>query len=113
MYGIDFIEKCVHFVAEKMDMTYEEIMNQKKLGKYIDARMIVYYIVRKNMKQNIPLQQMGAYFNKHHSTLLNGQKVIEGRMSVEVGFKKLVKGIESEFIAMYKAQQTINYGLQG
>lgn len=108
MYGIDFIDKCVHFVAEKMDLSYDEIMGKKKSGKCIDARMLVYYIVRRNMKNNIPLMQMGAYFNKHHSTLLNGKKVVEGRMSVEAGFKKRVREIESEFVSMYNLEKTIS-----
>lgn len=107
MYGIDFIERCVWFIAEKTDVSYDEIMDTRQTKPTIDAKMIVYYIVRKNMTKNVQIKQIGAFFNKHHASILNAMKVVDSRMKFEPSYKRTIEGYEKEFIAMYHLEKTI------
>jgi chromosomal replication initiation ATPase DnaA len=75
---IHILDKILAEVSESFDVPISKIMSRAKQPRYAKPRQVCYLLAR---KQDIPLTSIGAYFDRHHTTVMYGVENIEAQLT--------------------------------
>lgn len=61
-------QKIIEIVCEKLCVTEEQLSSKSRLRKFVDARHIAHYFIRK--ETSLTLAEMGKFTNRDHATIM-------------------------------------------
>ena len=87
----------VYAVAAITGVKVHAILGPSRKQPIYRARFIAYYYCRKLTKQSLP--RLGKFFDRDHTSILNGLRRMDDRISVDPGY---IREIEEKFFAALK-----------
>lgn len=81
-------------VLTQFEITSQQLYSRSHKKDYVDARRALAYLLRK--KTDLSLQQIGARFNRHHSSILYHVNRAHDLIDVDYEFREKIKSIEEE-----------------
>ena len=91
-------EAIIRYIAEKYDVTPEDIKGEKRNNKIVYPRQISMYLIRE--LTNTTLQGIGAIMgDKHHTTVSHGIEKLEKMMKEQPEVKASVDDLKKHFTA--------------
>jgi len=100
----DIVERAMHFVAQKEGVNPSRLKSKSQERDLVDTRGIIYYILRRSVKEMASFQTIGRFFYRDHSTVINGIKQVENLMYQDVHFKGQMNEYVNEFKSTYIAE---------
>ena len=87
------VDKLIKEIANKLNVSIEAIRSANRSKKYVTARSIVAYILRK--KKNMTLTEIGKYLNRSsHSTIINLINFYEQKLVDNVDISNIVDMVD-------------------
>ena len=87
------VDKLIKEIANKLNVSIEAIRSENRSKKYVTARSIVAYILRK--KKNMTLTEIGKYLNRSsHSTIINLINFYEQKLVDNVDISNIVDKVD-------------------
>ena len=87
------VDKLIKEIANKLNVSIEAIRSENRSKKYVTARSIVAYILRK--KKNMTLTEIGKYLNRSsHSTIINLINFYEQKLVDNVDISNIVDQVD-------------------
>ena len=87
------VDKLIKEIANKLNVSIEAIRSENRSKKYVTARSIVAYILRK--KKNMTLTEIGKYLNRSsHSTIINLINFYEQKLVDNVDISNIVNMVD-------------------
>ena len=91
------VDKLIKDIANKLNVSIEAIRSENRSKKYVTARSIVAYILRR--KKNMTLTDIGKYLNRSsHSTIINLINFYEQKLVDNVDISRIVDSIDTSYI---------------
>ena len=77
------VEEIEQIICDKMGITYQEAINHyNQASKYVITRQLIAYICSKKLGL-ISIYRLSREINRHHSTLLHGNKVVSDMLDTK------------------------------
>ena len=87
------VDKLIKEIANKLNVSIEAIRSENRSKKYVTARSIIAYILRK--KKNMTLTEIGKYLNRSsHSTIINLINFYEQKLVDNVDISNIVNTVD-------------------
>jgi chromosomal replication initiator protein len=81
----DIIDKVCQFYGLEKNRVRKKDRHQE----LIDARFMIYYILRNNVSLNLGLKKIGKYTgNQDHTTVINGLKKVKNYLEIYPEYRK-------------------------
>ena len=96
------INSLINYVCNVKDLSFEDITSKKRHRHLAETRQKLFYIMHRVF--NIPCTDVGKIFNRDHSTVLYGCKLIGGFIEIDPAFEKEMSDIINKF--RYKPSTT-------
>ena len=91
------VDKLIKEIANKLNVSIEAIRSENRSKKYVTARSIVAYILRR--KKNMTLNDIGKYLNRSsHSTIINLINFYEQKLVDNVDISRIIDSIDTSYI---------------
>ena len=92
----DFIEKIENYVLKfSPGITKEQLKSNSRDREFVDARSIVWYFLKKHYP-SISFKILGEYYNRDHTTVINGINKVTGYIEFDKIFRDKINQIEDE-----------------
>ena len=91
------VDKLIKEIANKLNVSVEAIRSDNRSKKYVIARSIVAYVLRK--KKNMTLALIGKHLNRSsHSTIINLINFYEQKLVDNVDISNIVNNIDTSYL---------------
>lgn len=92
----DVFNQYVGKVMDIFNISKKELFSKSKKRHIVDARQMLYYLCHKRPMRYIIIQKymMDNKYKIAHNSIINGVKVVEGRIKEDKDYQDILKEIE-------------------
>lgn len=94
------VSEIISAVAEALQIPFEKFISTSRKREFTEARFICFQLLR--LHTNLTLQEIGAIFNRDHSTIIYGLDIFNALLqSKDKSFLTCLNKVEEELPGMY------------